>query len=73
MDFLASGIADDGSALNLKFGAQRMVDAVTEARMSASNCLVEACAPRCSCLRAGSANQRSTWLIREAGVGVKWA
>ena len=41
------------------------------ARISASGCLVEAWTPRCSRFRAGSANRRSTRLIREAGVGVK--
>ena len=41
-------------------------------RMFCSSWLVEVCTSRRNCLRISSANQRSTWLIHEADVGVKW-
>lgn len=44
---------------------------LNEAMISASTSAVDRWTPRCSCLRVSSANQRSTWLIQEADVGVK--
>ena len=43
-----------------------------KAAMLASSSAVERWTLRCSCFVVSSANQRSTWLIHEAEVGVKW-
>ena len=43
-----------------------------KARISVSNCRVELCTPRLICFSVSRAKKRSTWLIQEAPVGVKW-